>query len=74
MTQHPEVLWAQRSSETNEEKVSTPKTSRSDVTYAIIPKKKNVLYVTVNLPDIQESTLVYDLTPTSISVKAKSGE
>lgn len=37
-------------------------------------KKKNVLYVTVNLPDIQESTLVYDLTPTSISVKAKSGE
>ncbi|KAF5377303.1 hypothetical protein D9615_006380 [Tricholomella constricta] len=53
MTQHPEVLWAQRSSETADE--------------------KNVVYLTVNLPDIQEQTLVYDLTPTSISFKARHG-
>ncbi|KAG6918671.1 hypothetical protein DXG01_012488 [Tephrocybe rancida] len=53
MSQHPEVLWAQRSSLTVEE--------------------KNVLYLTVNLPDIQEQTLSYELTPTSISFQAKSG-
>ncbi|KAF8203763.1 HSP20-like chaperone [Pholiota molesta] len=53
MVQHPEVLWAQRSSETDEE--------------------KNVLYITINLPDIKPGTLEYNLTPTSISFKAKSG-
>ncbi|GLB36555.1 putative CS domain containing protein [Lyophyllum shimeji] len=53
MTQHPEILWAQRSSATDE--------------------KKNVVYLTVNLPDIQETTLSYDLTPTSLSFKAKTG-
>ncbi|KAF9478724.1 HSP20-like chaperone [Pholiota conissans] len=52
MVQHPEVLWAQRSSESEEE--------------------KNILYITVNLPDIQESSLEYNLTPTSISFKAKA--
>ncbi|KAG5646082.1 hypothetical protein DXG03_004505 [Asterophora parasitica] len=54
MTQHPEVLWAQRSSETVDE--------------------KNIVYLTVNLPDIQEQTLSYDLTATSISFKARTGE
>ncbi|CAL1696623.1 unnamed protein product [Somion occarium] len=53
MSKHPEVLWAQRSSETDE--------------------KKNILYVTVNLPDIKPETLDYQLTPTHISLKAKSG-
>ncbi|KAI0762608.1 HSP20-like chaperone [Fomes fomentarius] len=53
MPTHPEVLWAQRSSETDE--------------------KKNVLYITVNLPDIQADTLEYNLTPTKLSFKAKTG-
>ncbi|KAL1663565.1 HSP20-like chaperone [Schizophyllum commune] len=53
-TLHPEVLWAQRSSETDE--------------------TKNVLYVTINLPDIQENTLQLDLQPTKISFKAKAGD
>ncbi|EPQ60996.1 HSP20-like chaperone [Gloeophyllum trabeum ATCC 11539] len=53
MPNHPEVLWAQRSSETDE--------------------AKNVIYFTVNLPDIIESTLEYNLTPTHISFKAKAG-
>jgi len=53
MVQHPEVLWAQRSSDTDEE--------------------KNILYVTVNLPDIKESSLEYNLTLKSISFKAKAG-
>ncbi|KAI0757383.1 HSP20-like chaperone [Daedaleopsis nitida] len=53
MPAHPEVLWAQRSSESDE--------------------KKNILYVTVNLPDIKAGTLEYNLTPTSLSFKAKAG-
>ena len=35
---------------------------------------KNIIYLTVNLPEIIESTLKYDLTPTSISVQAKAGK
>ncbi|KAJ7630458.1 HSP20-like chaperone [Roridomyces roridus] len=53
MVAHPEVLWAQRSSESD--------------------KTKNVVYLTINLPDIQESNLEYNLTSTGISFKAKSG-
>ncbi|KAI0771024.1 HSP20-like chaperone [Trametes elegans] len=54
MAVHPEVLWAQRSSESDE--------------------NKNIVYVTVNLPDIQEKTLEYNLTPTSLSFKAQAGD
>ncbi|KAF7306486.1 CS domain-containing protein [Mycena indigotica] len=50
---HPEVLWAQRSSESDE--------------------TKNIVYLTVNLPDIVESSLQYNLEPTKISFKATSG-
>ncbi|EMD41447.1 hypothetical protein CERSUDRAFT_90011 [Gelatoporia subvermispora B] len=50
---HPEVLWAQRSSEFDD--------------------KKNILYVTINLPDVKPETLKYNLTPTSISFEAKAG-
>jgi len=50
---HPEVLWAQRSSEWDE--------------------KKNVLYLTVNLTEIIESSVEYNLTATSLSFKAKAG-
>lgn len=74
MSTHPEVLWAQRSSETDEEKVR----------YYIIVFQfnlahcwclfQNFLYVTINLPDIVESSLEYTLTATSISFKAKAGE
>ncbi|KAJ7275571.1 HSP20-like chaperone [Mycena haematopus] len=50
---HPEVLWAQRSSESDE--------------------TKNVLYLTINLPDIQEDGLKYTLEPTKITFEATSG-
>ncbi|KAH9982104.1 HSP20-like chaperone [Lactifluus volemus] len=52
-SKHPEILWAQRSSET--------------------AKEKNVLFVTINLPDIVESSLQYDLQPASLSIKAQAG-
>ncbi|KAL0063259.1 p23 chaperone protein wos2 [Marasmius tenuissimus] len=54
MPQHPEVLWAQRSSSSEE--------------------AKNVVYFTVNLPNIKESSLKYQLTPTTISFKATAGD
>ncbi|KAJ7883007.1 HSP20-like chaperone, partial [Mycena olivaceomarginata] len=41
MTLHPELLWAQRSSASDE--------------------AKNVVYLTVNIPDIQANTLEYSL-------------
>lgn len=47
---HPEILWAQRS-------------SPSDDT-------KNIIYLTVSLPHIDESSLKYELTPTSIKFEA----
>ncbi|KAG9051231.1 hypothetical protein FS837_010518 [Tulasnella sp. UAMH 9824] len=53
MATHPEILWAQRSSETEEE--------------------KNIVYLTINLPDVQENTIKYELTPKSISFAAKAG-
>ncbi|KAJ7816597.1 HSP20-like chaperone [Mycena olivaceomarginata] len=50
---HPELLWAQRSSESDE--------------------TMNVVYLTVNLPDIQVNTMNYSLEPTKIFFKATSG-
>jgi len=52
-TVHPEVLWAQRSSESDE--------------------TKNIVYLTINLPDIQESGLEYTLEPTKLVFRATSG-
>jgi len=53
MSKHPEVLWAQRSSATVDE--------------------KNTLTMTVNLADIDESSLKCDLQPTGLSFKAQAG-
>ncbi|KAL0950607.1 hypothetical protein HGRIS_007398 [Hohenbuehelia grisea] len=53
MASHPEILWAQRSSATEE--------------------AKNIVYLTINLPDINESTLEYDLQPTKLTFKTKAG-
>ncbi|KAF8634007.1 hypothetical protein AX15_001181 [Amanita polypyramis BW_CC] len=53
MPTHPEVLWAQRSSRTDD--------------------AKNVIYLTINLPDIQDSTLKYDLQTTSLTFEARAG-
>ncbi|KAF7592158.1 hypothetical protein BBP40_000645 [Aspergillus hancockii] len=53
MSTHPEVLWAQRSSDSD--------------------AAKNVIFLTVNLPDIQEQTLKVDLTSTSLSFEARAG-
>ena len=35
---------------------------------------QNILYVTVNLPDIKPETLEYNLTPNTLSFKAKAGK
>ncbi|KAF5355825.1 hypothetical protein D9756_003992 [Leucocoprinus leucothites] len=53
MTIHPEILWAQRSSEVDE--------------------AKNVIYLTVNLPDIHEATMKYTLTENALNFKAVAG-
>ncbi|MFI5807714.1 p23/wos2 family protein [Streptomyces sp. NPDC051561] len=53
MSTHPEVLWAQRSSDTDE--------------------SWNVVYLTVNLPGIQEETLRFDLQPTRVTFSASAG-
>jgi len=53
MATHPEVLWAQRSSSTDDE--------------------KNTIFLTVNLPDIDEKTMDMKLSDTSISFKATAG-
>ncbi|KAG6919545.1 hypothetical protein DXG01_004208 [Tephrocybe rancida] len=52
MTIPPEVLWAQCSSATDDD--------------------KNVIFVTVNLPAINPSTLVWDYTSSSVSFQAKT--
>ncbi|KAF9507319.1 hypothetical protein BS47DRAFT_1304140 [Hydnum rufescens UP504] len=52
-TLHPELLWAQRSSESDAD--------------------KNIVYLTVNLPDIVETTLKYQLTDAGFSITAKTG-
>jgi hypothetical protein len=36
--------------------------------------EQNIIYLTVNLPDVVESTLQCDLTPTSLKFKAKAGK
>ncbi|KAF7319932.1 CS domain-containing protein [Mycena kentingensis (nom. inval.)] len=53
MPVHPEVLWAQRSSESDE--------------------TKNIVYFTINLPDVDESSLKLSIEPTKISFAATSG-
>lgn len=35
--------------------------------------EQNIVYLTINLPNIVESTLQCDLTPTSLKFKAKAG-
>ena len=43
-------------------------------TRQFLRQKQNVIFVTINLPDVQESTIEYDLTPTSISFKGRAGK
>jgi hypothetical protein len=80
MAVHPEVLWAQRSSKSEPEKVrilplTFDRDHNSNRRLSSTPQKyQNIVYMTVNLPDIIESTLEYKLTPTNISVKAKAGK
>jgi hypothetical protein len=42
--------------------------------FATRPQFQNILYITVNLPDIIPDTLKYELTPTTLSVAAKAGK
>jgi hypothetical protein len=88
-SKHPEILWAQRSSETAKEKVINLSIIRhlgarvhllpSSVCYMSFLRcvfncrNQNVLFVTINLPDIVESSLQYDLKPASLSFKAQAG-
>ena len=78
MAIHPEVLWAQRSSESDEKKVSDLRAPIQDLVRGLIPDihvaLQNILYVTVNLPDIKPETIEYNLTATTLSFKAKAGK
>jgi hypothetical protein len=77
MSTHPEVLWAQRSSETDASKVRTDAfflPLREHLTISIVGSVQCVVFLTVNLPDIIESSLQYNLTATSLSFKAKAGK
>jgi hypothetical protein len=49
MSKHPEVLWAQRSSETAKEKVSTPPTSDLKHTHLPLNSLRRLLCV----PDLE---------------------
>lgn len=75
---HPEVLWAQRSSETDEAKVRV--FFRSLIISVVATTTdasndyQNILYLTINLPDIIESSLKVNLTATGISLEAKAGK
>ncbi|KAJ7071368.1 HSP20-like chaperone [Mycena amicta] len=68
---HPEVLWAQRSSESDDSKARLLNflIRRSDGKRVL----QNIVYLTVNLPDINEASLQYTLEPTKVSFKATSG-
>ncbi|KAG8697218.1 hypothetical protein FRC11_000173, partial [Ceratobasidium sp. 423] len=48
-TRNPEVLWAQRSSDTD--------------------ASKNIIYLTVNLPDLKEDSVKYELTPNKLTFR-----
>jgi hypothetical protein len=72
MALHPEVLWAQRSSETDETKVSRHILETFSSFHSFL-WFQNIVYVTVNLPDIHVDTLVYELTSTKLTFKAKAG-
>ena len=74
MVQHPEVLWAQRSSASDAAKVCSNRDHHLSHLDRRVVFLQNVIYLTVNQPDIQPSTLEYKLTPTSINFKATSGE
>ena len=39
----------------------------------LTPRSQNLVFLTVNLPDIKPDSLKYDLTPSSISFEAKAG-
>ncbi|KAG6918666.1 hypothetical protein DXG01_012483 [Tephrocybe rancida] len=54
MTLQPEILWAQRSSATDD--------------------GKNIVFLTVNLPAIDQTTLVWNLTSSSVSFQAKTDD
>jgi hypothetical protein len=79
MSKHPEVLWAQRSSDTSNEKVCIAASIHPGILLDAVllclsnSFRQNILYVTINLPDIVESTLKYDLEPTGLSFKAQAG-
>lgn len=47
--------------------------SRSACETKRVPFRQNILYVTINLPDIKEDTFKYELTPTSLSFAAQAG-
>jgi len=74
MSTHPEVLWAQRSSETDAEKVCPNFhhliTCITD-NYHLAIARQNIVFLTVNLTDIDESTLKYELKPREISFQAE---
>lgn len=80
MSTHPEVLWAQRSSESEEDKVRVLYLDLTLCTVFLIGllffrlgATQNIVYLTVNLTEINESSLKIDIQPKEITFEAKAG-
>ena len=83
MSLFPEVLWAQRSHPSDAEKVRTYASgfrkpslveldTNDDANVAWV--RQNIVYLTINLPDIIESLMTIDLTATGLGFHARTGE
>ena len=83
MSRFPEVLWAQRSDPNDAEKVRTYAScvrkpnlieldANDDANVACV--RQNIVYLTINLPDIIESSMNIDLTATGLDFQARTGK
>ena len=83
MSLFPEVLWAQRSHPSGAEKVRTYAScvrkpnlvdldANDDANVAWM--RQNIVYLTINLPDIIEDSMKIDLTATGLSFQARTGK
>jgi|SRR5258706_12847427 len=83
MSRFPEVLWAQRSHPTGAEKVRTyascvrkPNLVEPDANddANVTWMRQNIVYLTINIPDIIKDSMKIDLTETGLGFQARTGE